>query len=633
MGRDVGARRSTAIALISIGLVAVLVHGALAQRQKIPLVLPDEFLYGNYARSLANGDGLTWRGGHEGLRSLLYVFAIAPSWLVSSGPGAYAIAKGLGTLMMCCVAIPVWLLARRLLETPLALAATALALAGTWMTSTGLLLTENLALPLATASLAAMVAALQRPGSRWPWVALGLAAAATFTRLQLVVLVPILLLALLADVVRQPRGERRARLEAHRAALVVVALLTLAGLVVVAADHGALGLYREVADYRPGVGDILANTAQYGLGLIALLAAVPAAATLALACRGPNWRDDRVGPLLIVVLVATVVMLVQSGIFGAGFGLHWAIDRYVSYVAPLALVLMLLAPGRISTPVGIGIAVLLALALLAADPIGNPFEQRSTYALSHEIHGIASGLGRGAGLAILAGVVGVAGIWLLGRAAPWATLGLRRAGARRARRGERRRVGLPDLQHEPVPGHHARAPGLGGPGVRRTGRDGDVRLREPAQLRHRVLQRADRRPVPHERDRRRPRPVLPARHRRQGRAERARQLLDAAAHPAPRGPLRARALPRRASARTGPRHRAPCADRGRAARAVGDLRPVRAAHPRGGAGRGLRHAGPARRPLRGCDAGVPVVRRGRDARPAHARAGAPCTTAASATAC
>ena len=77
----------------------------------------------------------------------------------------------------------------------------ALALAGTWMTSTGLLLTENLALPLATASLAAMVVALQRPGSRWPWVALGLAAAATFTRLQLVVLVLLLLSALAAPLI------------------------------------------------------------------------------------------------------------------------------------------------------------------------------------------------------------------------------------------------------------------------------------------------------------------------------------------------------------------------------------------------------------------------------------------------
>lgn len=76
----------------------------------------------------------------------------------------------------------------------------------------------------------------------------------------------------------------------------------------------------------------------------------------------------------------------------------------------------MLAPGRISARTGVVFALALALALLAADPIGNPFEQRSTYALSHEIHGIAPGIGRGLGLAIVAGVVGVLGIWLLANA-------------------------------------------------------------------------------------------------------------------------------------------------------------------------------------------------------------------------
>ena len=41
------------------------------------------------------------------------------------------------------------------------------------MTSS-LLLTENLALPLATGALCATVMVLREPGSRWFWVALGL---------------------------------------------------------------------------------------------------------------------------------------------------------------------------------------------------------------------------------------------------------------------------------------------------------------------------------------------------------------------------------------------------------------------------------------------------------------------------
>mgnify|MGYP007067082584 CR=1 FL=1 len=86
--------------------------------------------------------------------------------------------------------------------------AAALAVAGTWMTITSRLLLENAAYPLATASLCCVVAALSRPGSRWGWVALGFAALAAWSRLQLVVLVPIITIAALADSARFGRAWR-----------------------------------------------------------------------------------------------------------------------------------------------------------------------------------------------------------------------------------------------------------------------------------------------------------------------------------------------------------------------------------------------------------------------------------------
>ena len=50
----------------------------LAGRITVPLISPDEFTHGHLARSIADGDGLSWRGAHEPLRAALYVFAIAP---------------------------------------------------------------------------------------------------------------------------------------------------------------------------------------------------------------------------------------------------------------------------------------------------------------------------------------------------------------------------------------------------------------------------------------------------------------------------------------------------------------------------------------------------------------------------
>ena len=79
---------------------AVAIFLLLAGRISLPLINPDEFTYGHLARSIADGDGLSWRGAHEPLRAALYVFAIAPAWLGASTTDAYALAKAEGVLLI-----------------------------------------------------------------------------------------------------------------------------------------------------------------------------------------------------------------------------------------------------------------------------------------------------------------------------------------------------------------------------------------------------------------------------------------------------------------------------------------------------------------------------------------------------
>ena len=311
---------------------------------KVPILFPDEFHYGHIARSLADGDGATWNGAHEGLRALLYVFAVTPAWLVASGTDAYAVAKALSAVMCCLVAVPVWLLGRTLTGPRLALLAAALTLAGSWMATTGQILSENLAFPLATGALCAMVMTLRAPGSRW-WIwALALAALATFARLQLGILFAVFAAALLVDAAAAGRAGFAARLRPQRPMLAVAGLATIAGVIVVfASGSSTLGIYASVGDFRPSLGDILAASAQEALALVVMLGVVPAVFAVAMALRPANWSDELSGPVLCVLFSAVAGFCLEAGWFVAGDRpLTWDIERYVIYAAPLAFIALTL---------------------------------------------------------------------------------------------------------------------------------------------------------------------------------------------------------------------------------------------------------------------------------------------------
>ncbi len=64
-----------------------------ARCRRCPLIAPDEFLYGHLARSLADGEGLSFYGVTQQLQTALYVYLLAPSWLLASGESAYELAK------------------------------------------------------------------------------------------------------------------------------------------------------------------------------------------------------------------------------------------------------------------------------------------------------------------------------------------------------------------------------------------------------------------------------------------------------------------------------------------------------------------------------------------------------------
>ena len=395
-------------------LAAVIAYTWLGSRNEIPQVFPDEFLYGGMARSLANGDGLAYRDATQGLFSVLYVIAVAPAWVLGSDVGAYNIAKFLNAVYISLTAVPVWFLARRLAGERPALVAAGLTLLGSWMLYAGQLVTENVAMPLAVGALCATVLALREPGSRWWVVALGLTAGAALARVHLASLVAVLVVAPLLDALRQPAGARRERLARHHTWLLAsVAVAFVDALVVLGTGGSALGRYESLENVDTGIGDLLGWAGRHALALVVTAGIVPAVATLALAMRARNWRDDDSGPLLVVIGSAAVVLLGLAGWF-VGSQVHWVIERYVVYVAPLMIVALVLAPGRIGLRTGMAAATGVAAALLAI-PTAETFAEARAVLAAREMGGKLFSERPGIGVALFALVLGAAAVFLLSR--------------------------------------------------------------------------------------------------------------------------------------------------------------------------------------------------------------------------
>jgi hypothetical protein len=386
--------------------VAAALYAFLALRTPLPVLFPDELRYAHLARSLADGDGFTWRGDHVGQTAALYIYVLTPLWaLFSSTVDAWHASKVLGALLLCAQVFPIYRLGRELLGPVGALGAAALSVAGTWMLLSAGLVTEVLATPLAVAAMCAGVAALRAPGSRWWIVALVLTGLATWARIQLAVLLPALAVAFALDVARVPGPERAARLRAHRAPLAVLGGLSLLGAALALIHPGAAGDYAGVIDFRPSLTRIAGKSALQLAELAAATGFAPLLLAAGAAASRTAWRDDRAGPLLAVFWPAALAPVLLSAFFLAAFTpAVWGIQRYVTYAAPLALLLtlVLVADRRLlRSPHVLGVAALGGVALLARPAITMIGEERAAWATSFRVHQLL-GLATAPALALVA---------------------------------------------------------------------------------------------------------------------------------------------------------------------------------------------------------------------------------------
>jgi dolichyl-phosphate-mannose-protein mannosyltransferase len=382
--RPAAERRSRGPALV-LGLVVVggfAVYTLLALAVGAPRVHPDEVRYLIAASSLVEGEGLTLRGADYGFGPLVALVLAAILRLAGSVDEAYDWFKAANALFFALTAVPVYLLARRLVGAWWAVLAAALSVAIPSSISVATVMTESISYLAAAWALYAIAMALERPTALRQLAVLGAIAVAFLTRPQFGILYATWVgaLALLWLIVPGSRPRTRRDLVGYWPTvlpLVLGVLAFAARLVTGTSARDSLGAYWELwRGYDPlQVGKWLV----YHLGdFTVYLAVVPVAvAPIVLWELGRAGRAGtrRAGAFAALFASANATgLLVVAAFTSTPWGYDRLHDRYGFYLVPLWLVglVVWLASGLPRRPVAaVAIGVVAALAL----PLVLPFRQ------------------------------------------------------------------------------------------------------------------------------------------------------------------------------------------------------------------------------------------------------------------
>ena len=328
------------LSVSALVVVAFGVYGLLAHLVENPRIFVDELIYMDASASVAHGHGLQVRGEAYG-GAPGYPLLLAPLQLLSANRStAYELIKLANAFLFALAAVPVYLLARRLLAFRPSLIVTALALSIPSSVYVGLVFTESLAYFVGTAALYAMVLALERPTSRRQLAALICLAACYVVRSQFVSFYAAFLVALAVPLLggAAHRRERLTRLWPTALSL----FLAVAGAATLLARNGASALGRYDNLWRTYDAGSIARWFVYHVADLALyLGLVPMVilpAALVVLHRRATGSPVHGAFLTLFVTVNVFVLLLVAAFATTPFGSGRLHDRYLFYVLPLWLV-------------------------------------------------------------------------------------------------------------------------------------------------------------------------------------------------------------------------------------------------------------------------------------------------------
>jgi hypothetical protein len=353
----------------AIVLLSTVARAAVAMSFDVPWIAPDEVIYGLVGESLWETGQLSVRGAEVPFYSLLTPALVGIPLAVADAETGVAVAQLLQALAMSLVAVPVYLWGRRLVGVGWALGAATLAVLPAALWYGGLLMTEALYYPVVTAALLTLALMLEEPTTARQGVFLLFVTAAATVRLQALVLLPVLLVAV---GLHAWFGRTTVTVRKLVPILALVGLATAGLLAAYAADRGdLLGAYGALAEETPSSSGVLTQLVRHGGAVVAMTFGLPllATATLAVLAALRAEADPALRAFLAVATAYVTLLVAQVAAFAVGYLDHVA-ERYLVTALPVLLLGLCVwiesggpRPVRVVVPVA-----LVGVALLAAIP-------------------------------------------------------------------------------------------------------------------------------------------------------------------------------------------------------------------------------------------------------------------------
>ncbi len=244
--RSAVATRSPVVYLAAVVGLSVLVRLAIGLATPSPWILPDELLYTELARAIADGGLPAVRGDATLGWGVVYPLLIAPAWALFSDPvAAYHASLVVNAVVMSLAAVPAYLLARLFVPTTPALLVAAGSVLVPSMALTATVMTENAAYPLFLLAVWLMARTVRNPTLGGQAAMLAAIVALAATRVSGAVVLPALLVAAGLYALTSRPGERIAYLRRFTPTVVVLAAVVALPLLADLAGGGGVGWFGQ----------------------------------------------------------------------------------------------------------------------------------------------------------------------------------------------------------------------------------------------------------------------------------------------------------------------------------------------------------------------------------------------------
>ena len=319
--------------LAAMVAVSTVVRSLAARGVGSPWIAPDEIIYALLGRALYESGELSILGAETGFYSLFYPALVGLPLSIADAETGHRVLHVVQALVVSCTAIPVYLWGRTLAGKRGALVAAALTLALPTLGYSALVMSEALFLPVATLALWSLARALEQPtAGRQALLAVAVTVAIA-TRLQAVVLIPVVVTAVLVKAALD-----RDLLVVRRFAVALGALLAVSLAAALAAGSGAFGAYSSAGEGSYDLAAAARFVGYHAAGIVLISGVVPFLALLLLWSTSVASRETpRALRAFVAVTLAYIPWLaLEVGIFASREVGHLA-GRDLATAAPLTL--------------------------------------------------------------------------------------------------------------------------------------------------------------------------------------------------------------------------------------------------------------------------------------------------------